>query len=181
VSCAPFGGYQPNQAQPEAIAVKNIRYVFISKEFSYQDRIAIDAAIDKWNVVLNDQISFIPIYITHNMSLSEIEEDTKGRNVIIFMIDSKSKLLRPGDRKTIAFTNKLGGSGIFIFRKRIKDNDLEDVVVHELAHCLFAKHLPGTLMAIDFDKKLYDKIDKTTAEQVAKYEHLDLSKMKYSN
>src|ERR1019366_2021484 len=179
LSCVPFGGYQPSQTKQDYIAVKNTRYVFISKEFSYQDRIAIDKAINKWNFALNDQISFMPIDIAYTMSSDEIQNITNTRNIIVFKIDGKSNLLRKGDIKTIAFSNKIGGNGIFLVRSRIKDNDLTDVVVHEISHCLGSQHLAGSLMNEDFDSKLYRCIDFKTIEQVSKFEHLELSNMNY--
>lgn len=84
-----------------------------------------------------------------------------------------------GDSKVLAWVDKIGGNKIFIIEERVKIEDLENIMLHEIGHILGARHVGKTLMNSKYNKYYYTCIDQITASQIGAFLGLDVDNLNY--
>lgn len=77
----------------------------------------------------------------------------------------------------LACTTGLGEGTVYMIKGRY-EGDPMGVLLHEIGHALGAQHLDGTLMSPDYHRH-YDCPDEETVLQVAAYQHVALTAMRW--
>ena len=78
------------------------------------------------------------------------------------------------------FTDKVGGSRIYLVRERFDNDVVFGLVLHEISHLLWAEHIGRTgLMSPGYTDINNECIDYPTIEQVAKHYHIPIKELNY--
>jgi hypothetical protein len=175
--------------QPVDVFTNNVSYntfqtksIYIDKDFSSDQLIFINQAIDNWNYSLNWAMSLKVVDTSFDVNNKPIncnncwyiEQPISSEEVI--SMDIERNLI------TYGWANFIGGDTIKIVSNRVNNNMLSGVVRHEIGHLLGAIHKGNYLMFPYYDEYKYECIDKETAEQVSTYYKFDTSvigKMNY--
>lgn len=195
VSCAHLPGFHytrvwPNQRVGEIITVR------IDNNFSFEDKIAIDDAINSWNYALNNFIVFKVVSSDFDMQPEQIAAQERENGILIMKIDHTNYMVPPshtgGD--VLAFTNELGGRHIYVVRDLFgfdrygfayssdtTELELKEVMMHELGHTLTVNHIEkqGSLMNAEVSIDYCQCIDRSTIEAVAQHFRLDVGLLNY--
>ena len=166
---------------PAIAAPERTITVRIDRNFSLDDKTAIDDALMAWNYALNNYIVFKVISTDFNMQPSEINDGS----LLIMKIDHNSYLIPVSDNPgadVLGFIPNLGSKHMYIIRDRIVDElQLKEIVMHEIGHFFYVKHTDDakSLMYGQLFIAYQQCIDKYTIEKVAKIEGLDINKLNY--
>jgi hypothetical protein len=165
--------------------------VYIDKYFTEEDKLKIGIAIDDWNYALNNYIVFDIASTQFDME-PDVIRSALSNGLLILKIDSNSAYIQPSENGGIvlAFTNGVNGHVIRVIRDRfgISDhpisgdkNSLTLALRHEIGHALGLHHImhEKTLMWPKLTLEYDQCIDKTTIEEIAKVQHLDVNKLNY--
>jgi len=162
---------------PGATYTLNIKSIWIDKNFSAKDKLAIDDAIIEWNYVLNGTIILKPISYNFDMEIDTIKDAAANHGLLIMKIDSSNSMVE--NDHTAAWVNVIGGYKLYVIKDRVGSR-LKKIMLHELGHVLGAGHQPGnTLMFSIYDEKKFSCIDYATVQQVADYNHISISNLNY--
>lgn len=160
--------------------------VYIDRDFSLADQLAIDDSLQQWNYALNGYYIF-KVIDTHFAMQDDILRLAQANQVLVFLkIDHSNKLFQsiklPGDRHALAFTIRVGGHIIYVVRNDIEsEDDLRRLMMHEEGHTLGAKdiHDEHSLMNWSYIPVYFQCIDLRTLEQIAPVQGLPLEQLNY--
>lgn len=155
--------------------------IWIDKEFSEGDKLAIDDAINQWNFALNNYIVLRVVNDNFDMEPSVINRVMlKGEGWLILKINSGSEFVHDeGCMLTLAFVNEIGGNRAYFIRDRLGSDQMIGVAMHEIGHLLGAKHDHAHLMRPVFNWATYRCVDEEAIKKVAAYQHLEFKYMNY--
>ena len=179
-SCLHLPGYSYTQHIPST-ATQRVITVRIDKNFSFDDKIAIDDALNTWNYALNNTIVFKVISSNFDMEPSEITD----AGLLILKIDHNSYLIPVSETPNadvLAFIPDLGSKDLYVVRDRIADGlQLKEIIMHEIGHFFYVKHTtdPKSLMYSQLFVYYQQCIDKYTIEEVAKTQYIDINRLNY--
>lgn len=157
-------------------SVRNIP-IWIEKSFGDSDRIAIDNAIKSWNYVLNGYIVLYVVDTDFDMEVSKIQEQQRKNGWLFMKIFSTNKFIPAYD--TMAFCDKIGGNHLYVIRDRINNEDIYEIILHEISHLLGGIHNGEGLMHRYFNRIEFQCIDYDTAKQIANYNNISIDDMNY--
>ena len=100
------------------------------------------------------------------MDIRSMEETFKTGGLLVLRISSGSTLIAIEDKKTLAFTDKIGGNVVYVVSDRIESLDMEGVVMHEMGHIFGIRHRVRGLMQPSYVRKEYGCIDKEAVEEL---------------
>lgn len=155
--------------------------IYIDNDFSQNDKTIIDNDILEWNYALNKQMILSVKDYNFDMSPEKLKEINQN-DWLILKVNSDCSFKPPEipEHQTLAWVSEIGGNHIFVIRDRISsEDDLKEILLHEMGHALGAKHVVKTLMNPQHNHYNYYCIDKNTAEQVAQYRNLNINQMNY--
>lgn len=156
--------------------------VYIDKNFGGLDQLSIADALDQWNFVFNGHAKFAVVDDHFNMDIPELQQAIQQNAFIIFRIDSHNPLVPtntdPGFL-SVGFTPHLGSHLIYLIRDRLENEDVRDIIMHELGHALGADHTSHGLMYKHYTQEEYQCIDLLTVEQIAPIQHWPLTELNY--
>ena len=183
--------YTNNRAQP-SVPTKRTIPIYVDKEFSTQDKLAIDNAIGQWNYVLNGQIVLKVVSYSFDMEPAVIRQAQRENAFLFLKVTSDAPgipddmppakcRITPNCGLTLAWTDRIGGTIMKVVRDRISGEDVEYVVLHEIGHLLYLSHVPekDSLMYARYDRFRYLCIDRDSALKVSKTYGLDFNHMNY--
>ena len=156
--------------------------VYIDTSFSARDQVSIDNALNDWNYALNNYIRFQVVSTTFDMEPSDIARIRETSALVILKIDSSSYMIpisKPGTT-VMAFTTPQ--RLVYVIRDRFDDQQqLEEVVRHELSHALGAGHSIrcDVLMSVIFNRDYEQCVDYDAIEKVAKAWRLPVNRLNY--
>jgi hypothetical protein len=173
--------------------------VWIDSTFTGEQAEEIRAAIKEWNYVLNGQIviylvekkglgtdkkmhnypdSFLTWEAGH--SLQEQCEKT-GLGWVIYNLPSTNPHLdKEVGEGALAFVTGTDEHSVTVISDRFGGRSMKDVVMHEFAHLLGARHLNAPSLEYPYySSKQYPCIDKITVAQVAEERNLNLDDLNY--
>lgn len=183
ISCAGSLAHFSYTRIPINSNINKVIQVYIDQDFSTDDRLAIDNALNDWNYALNNYIHFQVVSIDFDMNPTDIKNITDDGGLGFLKIDSHSPFIPPSTTgRVLAFTDRIGGHFVFVIRDRLKSELLlEDSVRHEIGHALGSVHSVGdrSLMSPRISKDYDQCIDQETMIKVAYANGLDSSKLNY--
>ena len=166
--------------------------IYIDKTFSSQDKLSIDNAINQWNYVLNGQMSLRVASYDFDMEPNILLEAQYKRAFLILKVDSDNYAIPDdiyykrcakikGCTHTLAWCDRVGGSVMKLIRDRMDPEDVQPVLLHEIAHLLSVSHTKNkrSLMFPEYSKTGYLCVDYDTAKQVAATYDLNIERMNY--
>lgn len=174
------------------IKPKYIIPIFVDKNFSNQDKMNIDNAINQWNYVLNGQMILQVLSYEFDMQPNLIIEIQNRNGFLLLKVDrntpnipdsmSENKCKQITHCKyTLAWADKIGGNVIKVVRDRINEDDLQYLILHEIGHLLYLTHVNNkeSLMYSSYTKYGYLCVDQDSASKVANNYGLDIKQMNY--
>jgi predicted Zn-dependent protease len=127
-------------------------YILIDNQFSKENKLSIQKAIENWNYALNGHIV---------LNYTDAEEP----DIIIKQVKSNNVIIPT--QLTLAWVNDIGGNIIYVITDRINPDELIGTTLHELGHILGATHttheieflsnlmypqyISGKIPCVDFD------------------------------
>lgn len=169
--------HAPNQT---VIPLK-VYNIYVDDSFGEADKVEIGKAIDQWNFALNGYIKLNVINWKFNMEPSEIKEGMENNGWFFLKIYSTSKF-KPADKEgmwTLAYVDKLMGTRLFMIRDRIKNDDMQPIMLHEIGHLLGSEHVGSQLMYPHFSQDRFKCVDYDTIVRIAREQHLDVKNLNY--
>jgi hypothetical protein len=159
---------------------KRIISIALDKTFHPFMHEAADEIISEFNYALNNQMELKIISHNFDMEPSDINYILSRDGFLILNIPESSLFLddKPNE-KTLERCNKIGGNKMFLPESRISKSTSKAILRHGLSHLLGAKHLDNTLMDPHFSLAKYSCIDRSTAQQMAEFNHLNIHRMNY--
>jgi hypothetical protein len=158
--------------KPVAPYTTRVIPIWIDKTFSGNDMLAIDDAINNWNLVLNGSIKLQPVSYQFDMEPDEIMRAIRERGLLVMKVTSDNSMV---DKDTRAWVNELGGFKLYVVKDRVPTEIMTGIMMHELGHALGASHQTGnTLMFPYYRKEMYYCIDFATVKQVSDYQKIRL-------
>lgn len=156
--------------------------IWIDKHFGEADKVAIDDAIMQWNYAMNGHVVLKVVDTSFDMEIPKIQEQVRERGWLFMKIDSTNKMI-PDQKSsgywTIGFTEKLGGSHMYLVRDRLRNEDIFGVTLHEIGHLMGSDHVGERLMYPHYTRARFQCIDYETIKTVAKWWDLDVSGLNY--
>jgi hypothetical protein len=166
--------------------------IYVDKEFSSNDKLSIDNAINQWNYVLNGQIELKVVNYQFDMEPDLILASQTNQGWLILKVNSDNLtipddvpyqqcLRTAGCAPTLAWCDRAGGSVMKIVRDRMSSNNVETVTLHELGHLLSLTHVDdiNSLMYPRYNKLRYLCVDASSAMKVAANYSLDTRTINY--
>ncbi len=157
--------------KPVAPYTVRVLPIWIDKTFSANDKLAIDDAINSWNLVLNNTIKLQAVTYEFDMEVESIVRAKNERGLLVMKINSDNPMVTDD---AAAWVNELGGWKLYVVKNRVPTELMNKVMMHELGHALGAEHQAGTLMNPKFNAEMYTCIDYTTVKQVSDYQKIRL-------
>lgn len=169
--------HAPNQT---VIPLKSY-HIYVDKDFSGADKISITQAVEQWNFALNGYIKIDIISWDFQMEPSILKEGMENGGWFFLKIDSQSKLLSETKEGKIvlAYCDKILGTRMFMIRDRVKDLDVQPIILHEIGHLLGAEHIGHQLMYPYYSHDRFRCVDWESISLVAKQQHLDVNNLNY--
>lgn len=168
------------------LQVKRYVPIYIDKEFSVEDKLAIERAIEQWNYVLNGQIVLRVTTYNFDMEPELILQSQQEKGWLFLKVDSLNSTIPDkypleqcrhisGCTITLAWVNEINGNVMKLVRDRMKSDDVEYVVLHEISHLLGNPHNNdrASLMYPHYSKFSYYCVDGDSAFRVARLYGLD--------
>lgn len=157
--------------------------VWIDKEFSVEDKLAIDDSLNQWNYSLNGNLLLKVVDYNFNMEPLTINEIKKEKGWMILKVETGNKTIpdEEGSKdRTLAWTNRIGGDEIRVVRDRITSDMLVPIMLHEEAHAFGIEHSPDARNLLYYQySSSYICVDYDAASRVFKVLNLDLNTMNY--
>ncbi len=151
--------------------------IWIDKTFSNNDKLAIDDAINNWNLVLNGSIRLQPVSYEFDMEPDDIMKAIRERGLLVMKVMSDNSMV---DKDTRAWVNELGGFKLYVVKDRVPTQIMTGIMMHELGHVLGASHVEGdSLMFKHYDPKKFACIDFATVKQVSDYQKIRLDHLNH--
>lgn len=156
--------------------------IWIDKHFGEADRVAIDDAVMQWNYAMNGHVVLKIVDTNFDMEVPKIQEQMREGGWLFMKIESTNKMIP--DRKdkgywTIGFTERLGGSHMYLVRDRLRNEDIYGVTLHEIGHLMGSDHVGERLMYPHYTRARFQCIDYDTIKTVAKWWNLDVNGLNY--
>jgi len=184
---------------PQHIVHPDLIPVWIDSNFTPNQAMSIEAAVDEWNQVFNGQIVMIVqthqeqgvdkkmyTYPTTFLSYEGGQQLVKnseesGLGIVVFAMQiADKKNLAHDDSGVLAYVEGPGQHAVYVVPQRFGTRSMKDVVMHELAHLFGALHVNApSLETPYYSSNQYDCIDKITVAQVAAVQHLDFHSLNY--
>ena len=189
--CRTTNLYEYRSVSPD----KHINYykaipIYVDKDFSYQQQVAIRSAIVEWNHVLNRYITLDVIDWTFDYSseygkrvLEKIKIEDEG--IVIWSVNHDSPILEQmhQEEETLAFVDNFGNKAhnLVVVADKLGRKDLHQIMLHEIGHSLGAQHVISESAMFPYTATYLSLncIDKITAAQIATYNHLKLEHLNY--
>jgi hypothetical protein len=183
ISCSPLGtgGEFVYVKSPVMGVMKRRIPIWIDKNFGQADRVEIQSAIDQWQFALNGYVDIQIESVSFDMQEDAIRWALRSDGWIIMKIDSGNPIVldKPG-RKTLAFTDKIGGNYLYLIRDRVEEGMIRGIMMHEIGHLLgAADNNDGNLMDGKFSLANERCIDLETVKEVARYQELEVGQLNY--
>lgn len=156
--------------------------VWVDKNFGTADQLAIDDAIHQWNYAMNGYVVLKVVDTNFDMEVDKITQQVAQGGWLFMRIRSDNKMIPDQKDKgywTIGFTERLGGSHMYLVRDRIQNEDVFGITLHEIGHLMGSDHVGERLMYPHYSRARFQCIDYDTMKTVAKWWHLDLNKLNY--
>ena len=147
--------------------------IYIDSDFNRAEKIEIKRAIAEWNKTLNGNLKLTIRETTIDIGMLKKAYIENG--IVIGKVYSWD-INYEGNGDLLGFTDSLGGNLIHIIADKVR-GILYGVVLHELGHALGGKHTESGLMYKYYNG--YFCVDKTSAEEIAKYWNFNVESMKY--
>lgn len=157
--------------KPVAPYTARVIPIWIDKTFSSNDKLAIDDAINSWNLVLNGSIRLQPVTYEFDMEPDDIMRAIRERGLLVMKVTSDNSMV---DKDTRAWVNELGGFKLYVVKDRVSTEMMSGVMMHEIGHALGASHREAGLMFQHYRKEMYSCIDFATVKQVSDYQKIRL-------
>lgn len=165
---------------------KRIIQVYIDKEFTITDKQLAAQAIYQWNYVLNGQIILNIKDYNFDMEPNTLIDIKNHGDFVILKIDSNNPMIKDQCdtnlcEQTLAWTDRFGGTTIYIIRDRILSTKLDFVILHEIGHLFYLHHVPNpkSLMYKYTQFNYNTCIDYDSAYKVAINYNLNFATMNY--
>lgn len=187
VSCSPFarfGLYQYTRNtvyQPAAQAP--VYPVYVDKQFSGDDRLAIQDALQQWDYALNGHARFVIVDTSFDMEMDKLQRAQRDDAFLIMMVHSDNPIIptniAPG-QWCLGWTPYTGSHWIRLVRDRLDTStDVKLVLMHEIGHALGADHDGSGLMYNKYSPEQYQCVDYGAVVQVARWYHWDVHTLNY--
>lgn len=173
--------------------------VWVDGTFTPAEMQEIKAAVTEWNYALNGQMR---IYVVEKKALGsdkqmhyypdgflsweqgkELQKNAEktGLGWVVFNTPSNSAHYeKDTDEGVLAFVHGVGHHAVFVISDRFGSRSMKDVMMHEFAHLLGARHVNAPSLEYPiYSKDQYSCIDKITVAQVANEHGLDLNTLNY--
>jgi hypothetical protein len=171
---------------PYAVAPLKTIDVWIDKDFSDNDQIFIDDAVNQWNFALNGRIHINIVSRQFNMEESIIRKVFDGGGWLFMKVTSDNPMVQDVPNKdgspgsvVVAWADKVGGNRIYMVRDRLPDKWMTGVMLHEIGHLLGAKHQVTYLMEPTYKYEDSRCIDEDTLKQVAIVQDIPFNRLNY--
>lgn len=165
----------------ERIDIPKVIDVRVDNEFMERDKEEIGRAIWAWNGAMNGLVIMHIVDNEFNMNMGVLSDVGMGNGLLVLQIDSNNPFI-PNDgvtRKTLAFTDKIGGNLLYIVRDRIIEEDVYPIMLHELGHIMGLEHNGDRLMNPIYNKEKYKCIDKGSMIEFGKTNNIDIERFTY--
>jgi len=158
--------------------------IWIDKNFGAGDQLAIDDAINQWNYAMNGYVVLKVVDTSFDMEVDKITKQVAEGGWLFMKIDSSNKIVPDHKDKdkgywTIGFTEKLGGSHMYLVRDRLRNEDVFGVTLHEIGHLMGSDHVGERLMYPHYGRARFQCIDQETIKAVAKWWDLNYGVLNY--
>jgi len=162
--------------QPIVLVDTEVYPVYIDIMFRRGEIIEMERAIERWNKVLNGYRRLEVVsdeYTFEDLGIAKL--GVEGKVYIILRLEPDSELLmeRRGS-VTLAFTNEIGGTIMYMVPMNIEGFKSEGVSVygvmlHEIGHWFGARHVEVGLMEARYNVGEFPCVDEGTVRQVSKW------------
>lgn len=178
-----LGRYQ--YTRRESFGMGRTIEVMVDHNYGNADRVEIGKAIEQWNYVLNGQIKLEVIDWEYQWELDGGLRESKRLigegGFIIFMDYGEDAAVRAqasGDG-LLGWVDHIPGHILHIVRDRMKNDDLKEIVMHEMGHLLGANHQGIDLMNKWYTPAHYQCIDLGTIKEISQVQGLNLKYLNY--
>ena len=173
-----------NSLQAPASVPRRVVRIWIDTNFGQGDLVSIEDALNQWSYALHGYLEFKIESTSFDMEDDVLRRVAAGEGWVFLKIDSTNEMVGHQDHgrsKVLAFTEKIGGNHLYVVRDRIRNDFMTGIIMHEIGHLLGAEHQNGedNLMYPSFRLNNSRCIDKSTLEQVARYQNLPMAGLNY--
>jgi hypothetical protein len=165
-----------NTAKTEIVGLR------IDADFNPEQHQKILNAIVVWNFVLNGYIRFEVDRVAFGAAETKAHEAAAKDTDWIIAIDDAEQPKHKTSGEEIAATLNMpaGGGMVVVSSQRLKQLNLENVMLHELGHVLGLTHNPRSrLMSTDYALDRQGCVDKVTVEALATLRQLPLNELNW--
>lgn len=173
-----------NSLQSPAVVPIRVIHIWIDINFGAADLVSMEDALNQWSYALHGYFEFKIESTSFDMEDDVLRRVASGDGWVFLKIDSTNEMVGHQDHgksKVLAFTEKIGGSHLYVVRDRIKNEQMTGIIMHEIGHLLGAEHRSeeDNLMYPAFRINNSRCIDKLTLEQVAHAQRLSMAGLNY--
>jgi hypothetical protein len=158
--------------------------IYLDKDFVPQEKLAIEAAISDWNIVLNNVIFLEIVSYNFDMDIDILQKVNHSKNDWLFLkVLHSNPLVLEEDKENGelvgAFSNQT--NTIYVVSDRIlEEKQYRGIIRHEIGHNFGAVHTKKhNLMFHRYEDNAFKCIDFDTVSQIARFNGLDIGKLNY--
>jgi hypothetical protein len=159
--------------------------IWVDINFGESDRMAIDDAVRSWNYALNGYIVLNIVDLNFDMEPDKVVKQVAAGGWLFMKINRFNPIVvdidktKEGGRRTLAFTERVGGYHLYLIRDRLSNDAIYGVTMHEMGHLLGTDHVGDRLMNPTYTKARFQCIDHDSLWMVASYQKIPMEHLNY--